>query len=79
MGSLRFVCGMSPYKMRGAPVYIWSAPEPEDVKWENLGYSFWQRSVRVAANWLATAAILAICLVANIYISKANVSSPCYE
>lgn len=70
----KFILGMSNYQMRGTPVYFWSAAEPEDVKWENLGFSFRQRTLRVIGNWIITIAILCICLVANIYISAANVS-----
>ncbi len=73
VSAFRFVLGMSKFQLRGEPVYFWAAPEPEDVKWENLGYTTWQRVFRVVGNWFVTIIILGICLIANVFISEANV------
>ncbi len=72
IGPLRYICGWSRYKMNGHSVMVLEAPEPEDVKWENLGYSFFSRTCRVIMNWLITAVILGVCLIANIFVSQKN-------
>jgi hypothetical protein len=71
---IRFCCGVAGFNIEQHPAFMLAAPEPEDVKWENLGYTFWQRLRRVVINWLIMIAILAICLVANIFINNLNVS-----
>eukprot|EP00826_Nyctotherus_ovalis_P064034 TRINITY_DN9389_c0_g1_i5.p1 TRINITY_DN9389_c0_g1~~TRINITY_DN9389_c0_g1_i5.p1 ORF type:complete len:836 (-),score=227.73 TRINITY_DN9389_c0_g1_i5:82-2589(-) len=72
ISTLRYFVGLSKYKMRGEKVYVTPAPEPEDVMWENLGYTFAQRLGRVLLNALITLIIMGVCLVANIFIARAS-------
>ena len=58
--------------MGGQSIVVTEAPEPEDVKWENLGHSFFGRMCRVILNWIVTATILGVCLIINIFVSKKN-------
>eukprot|EP00826_Nyctotherus_ovalis_P064033 TRINITY_DN9389_c0_g1_i3.p1 TRINITY_DN9389_c0_g1~~TRINITY_DN9389_c0_g1_i3.p1 ORF type:complete len:832 (-),score=219.91 TRINITY_DN9389_c0_g1_i3:124-2619(-) len=70
--SLHYIFGMAKYKMKGQKVYVAEAPEPEDVMWENLGYTSMQRLCRVVLNGFITLIIMGVCLVANIFITKAS-------
>eukprot|EP00826_Nyctotherus_ovalis_P041054 TRINITY_DN4095_c0_g1_i9.p1 TRINITY_DN4095_c0_g1~~TRINITY_DN4095_c0_g1_i9.p1 ORF type:complete len:874 (+),score=261.88 TRINITY_DN4095_c0_g1_i9:376-2997(+) len=72
VGMLRYMFNKSDYSMRNQNVMILPAPEPEDVKWENLSYSFANRFVRIVINGFITLCLLGICLTANIFISKAS-------
>jgi len=70
VGMLRYLFNKSDYSMRNKSVMILPAPEPEDVKWENLNYTFANRFLRVLINGFITLCLLCICLTANIFISK---------
>jgi len=69
---LRYMFGMAKYKMKNKKVYISEAPEPEDVMWENLGYTSLQRTCRVILNGFITLVMMCVCLVANIFIARAS-------
>eukprot|EP00826_Nyctotherus_ovalis_P044211 TRINITY_DN4762_c0_g8_i1.p1 TRINITY_DN4762_c0_g8~~TRINITY_DN4762_c0_g8_i1.p1 ORF type:complete len:202 (-),score=42.47 TRINITY_DN4762_c0_g8_i1:1398-2003(-) len=70
---LTAICNCSKYRMKGASVTVEEAPEPEDIRWENLSYTRMGRLCRAIINWIITIFILGICLVANIFINKKNV------
>ena len=69
---LRYLFNKSDYSMRGKNVMIVPAPEPEDILWENLSYTFANRFIRVIVNGIITFCLLGLCLTANIFISRAS-------
>ena len=72
ISTFKFLFTSMGYKMRGKRVIVDFADEPEDVKWENLGYTFCQRLGRICLNGFITLVILAACCVANVFVSKAS-------
>jgi len=68
LGTLKYWCSDDGFKMKGRRIKVLAAPEPEDVKWENLNYSYFSRTLRVLLNAFITFCILGVCLVVNIYV-----------
>lgn len=56
-------------------VEIQKAPEPEEIKWQNVGFSSSAKYKRKAAIWLLTILLIGISLGISIGISKINKDS----
>ena len=73
LNTWNFLCGKSQFKLLNESIYIMAAPEPEDVIWKNLSFTFFQRFIRLSLNFVLTGIILAACSIAIYFLAEYNV------
>lgn len=66
-------CQDKDLRFQGNCISVQQAGEPTDLFWENMDFNHCTRRVRIACTCLATAVILAVCLVAMLYFKTIGV------
>lgn len=64
----------SKLKFRGTILYVERAPEPNDIKWENLGFSSYYKYKKRFATTIYTLLVLVVCFSAIFGISYYQVN-----
>jgi hypothetical protein len=60
-------------KYNGSPIYVQKAPEPQDILWENLGYTIWEIIQAKIWAWSFTFLLIIVCIALLIAISLGQV------